>query len=131
LPKKDDVKNLPHYTRFKIQPIEFFRANKEHLCFMAANVIKYVCRYRFKNGKEDLLKARNYIDMMIEEYYPELTKPTQPLCGYCKQDTASFTCTDLRLHNWGTTKGQKLVYRCGMCKCNNCQPINGEPLSDQ
>lgn len=30
-------------------------------------VIKYVCRYKLKNGKEDLLKARNYLDMLIED----------------------------------------------------------------
>ena len=63
-----DVKNLAHYTQFKVQPIEFFRANIGVLDFLQMCVIKYVCRYRMKNGKEDLLKARNYIDMMIEDW---------------------------------------------------------------
>ena len=56
-----------HYKEFQIQPIEFIERNK--LGFSAGNVIKYVCRYKHKNGKEDLLKARHYIDLLIELEY--------------------------------------------------------------
>ena len=58
-----------HYRRMKIQPIEFITAN--NLGFCVGNVIKYCCRYKSKNGKEDLLKARHYIDLLIESEYPE------------------------------------------------------------
>ena len=34
--------------------------------FHAGNVIKYVLRYRGKDGKNDLLKARVYLDKLIE-----------------------------------------------------------------
>lgn len=54
-----------HYARFKIQPITFIMENG--LGFCAGNVIKYVCRHDAKNGLEDLKKARNYLDKMIEE----------------------------------------------------------------
>ena len=40
-----------HYKDFKIQPIEFITANK--LSFIQASIIKYICRYDKKNGKED------------------------------------------------------------------------------
>lgn len=53
-----------HYKGFKIQPVEFIHANG--IGYMAGNVIKYVSRYKEKNGIEDLKKARHYIDMMIE-----------------------------------------------------------------
>lgn len=53
-----------HYKTFEIQPIEFI--HKNHLSYIQGNVIKYVCRYRDKNGIEDLKKARHYIDMLIE-----------------------------------------------------------------
>lgn len=56
-----------HYKEFQIQPIEFIERNK--LGFSAGNVIKYACRYKYKNGKEDLLKARHYIDLLIELEY--------------------------------------------------------------
>lgn len=34
--------------------------------FMVGNIIKYVTRYREKNGRQDLIKARTYLDRMIE-----------------------------------------------------------------
>ena len=53
-----------HYKSFKIQPVEFIHING--LGYIAGNIIKYVCRYKVKNGIEDLRKARHYIDMLIE-----------------------------------------------------------------
>lgn len=34
--------------------------------FYLGNVIKYITRYRGKNGVEDLLKANTYLDRLIE-----------------------------------------------------------------
>ena len=53
-----------HYAVMKIQPIEFILANE--LGFCEGNVIKYLCRYKRKNGLEDLKKARQYLDFLIE-----------------------------------------------------------------
>ena len=53
-----------HYKDLKIQPIEFIHAN--NIPFCEANAIKYLCRWRSKNGIEDLKKARHYIDLLIE-----------------------------------------------------------------
>lgn len=61
--KKDPVVRPNHYARFKIEPIYFVMENG--LSFAQGNVIKYVCRYEFKNGVEDLKKARRYLDMLI------------------------------------------------------------------
>lgn len=58
-----------HYRRMPIQPAEFITANG--LGFCAGNVIKYVCRYKNKNGVEDLKKARHYIDLLIQLEYPK------------------------------------------------------------
>ena len=52
-----------HYRSMAIQPIEFIHANG--IPFLEANVIKYVCRWRAKNGLQDLNKARHYIDMLV------------------------------------------------------------------
>ncbi len=52
-----------HYV-LPIQPIEYIRAND--LDFFQGNIIKYVTRYKDKNGIEDLRKAKHYIDMIIE-----------------------------------------------------------------
>ena len=53
-----------HYKRFKIQPIEFIILN--NLNFLEGNIVKYVCRHRFKDGLRDLEKAKHYIEMLIE-----------------------------------------------------------------
>ena len=53
-----------HYSKLAIQPVEYITKNK--LTYLQGNVIKYVTRYKDKNGLEDLQKARHYIDMLIE-----------------------------------------------------------------
>jgi hypothetical protein len=53
-----------HYKNMVIQPVEFIEKN--NIGFCAGNVIKYICRYKNKNGIEDLKKARHYIDLLIE-----------------------------------------------------------------
>ena len=56
-----------HYRKMKIQPSEFVIENK--LLFPEGNVIKYICRHPYKGGKEDLEKAKHFIDMIIERDY--------------------------------------------------------------
>ena len=66
-----------HYKTMAIQPVEFITRNKIPYC--EANVIKYVCRYRNKNGLQDLHKAQHYLDMLIELYTEEMKhKEQQP-----------------------------------------------------
>ena len=43
-----------HYKKMKIQPYEFIAKND--LSFFQGNVVKYVCRYKLKNGVQDLEK---------------------------------------------------------------------------
>ena len=56
-----------HYKDMVVQPSEFINKNK--LLFAEENAIKYICRHTTKNGKEDLEKAKHYIDMIIERDY--------------------------------------------------------------
>lgn len=53
-----------HYKDMAIQPVEFITKNNIGYC--EGNVIKYVCRWKNKNGVEDLKKARHYIDLLID-----------------------------------------------------------------
>lgn len=53
-----------HYKDMAIQPIEYI--TKNNLGYCEGNVIKYVSRWKNKNGVEDLLKARHYIDLLID-----------------------------------------------------------------
>ena len=54
-----------HYSKMKIQPIDFITANG--IGYIEGNIIKYVCRYKSKNGVEDLKKAQHYLQMLIEQ----------------------------------------------------------------
>lgn len=63
--KPDAVYQPSHYTRRKMQAIEYIGANK--LEFWEANVVKYMARFDAKDGLQDLYKARSYLDMKIRE----------------------------------------------------------------
>ena len=54
-----------HYKDLVIQPVEYIHANK--IGYFEGNVIKYVSRWRAKNGIADLEKAKHYIDLLIEQ----------------------------------------------------------------
>lgn len=56
-----------HYKRMAIQPVEFCQKNRIPYC--ESNIIKYVCRHRDKNGKDDILKAVHYLQLLLEMEY--------------------------------------------------------------
>ena len=53
-----------HYARYNIQPIDFIIDNNLDWC--EANVVKYITRWRDKNGVEDLRKAMHYIQLLLD-----------------------------------------------------------------
>lgn len=53
-----------HYKDLPIQPVEYIYANA--LGYFEGNVIKYVSRWRKKNGIADLEKAKHYIELLIQ-----------------------------------------------------------------
>lgn len=53
-----------HYKELTIQPVEYIHANG--IGFIEGSVIKYVSRWKSKNGIQDLKKARHFLDMLIE-----------------------------------------------------------------
>jgi hypothetical protein len=53
-----------HYKDMVIQPVEYI--HKNGIPFIEGAVIKYVSRWRAKNGVEDLKKARHFLDLLIE-----------------------------------------------------------------
>ena len=72
-----------HYLKYKIQPSEFVVENK--LLYPEGCVIKYILRHQDKGGKQDLLKAKHFIDMIIErDYKDEKEKQETWVEGYKK-----------------------------------------------
>ncbi len=63
--QSDLISAPPHYTQYKIEPVDFIMKNK--LEFWQGNIIKYIMRFEKKNGVEDLKKARTYLNRKISE----------------------------------------------------------------
>lgn len=67
----DVVNSPPHYTAGGIEAIDAIKAAVATAppvqAVFVANILKYVWRYREKNGKQDLMKARWYLDALIQE----------------------------------------------------------------
>lgn len=53
-----------HYKDKAIQPWDFVVSN--NLGYLEGNVIKYITRWRQKDGVQDLRKAKHYIEKLIE-----------------------------------------------------------------
>lgn len=64
-----DVVNRPqHYRRGDIECVDAIEASmspEEYQGYLKGNIEKYVWRYRYKNGVQDLEKARWYLDRLI------------------------------------------------------------------
>lgn len=71
-PENDPVKHPNHYCYGKFECVEVIQELTAGASgpegFLLGNVIKYLWRYRRKNGVEDLKKARRYIEMLIMLY---------------------------------------------------------------
>ena len=68
-PKEDMVNHPPHYNKYGIECIDALRAStgEGFEYYLQGNVMKYLWRYRYKNGIEDLKKANWYLELMIAE----------------------------------------------------------------
>lgn len=56
-----------HYKDYAIQPVEFCQRNQ--LPFCESNAIKYICRHKDKNGRQDIEKAIHYLQILLEMEY--------------------------------------------------------------
>jgi len=67
--KEDMVNNPSHYNQAGIEAIDAIRAatGEGFEYYLQGNILKYLWRYRYKNGVEDLKKAEWYLKVLIEE----------------------------------------------------------------
>jgi len=64
----DMVNHPPHYNQRNIECIDAIEAATDlgFEYYLQGNIIKYMWRYKYKNGVEDLKKAKWYLDKLIE-----------------------------------------------------------------
>ena len=68
-PQEDKVNHPNHYNQYGMETIKAIEKQStpdEFRGYLKGNIMKYVARYRFKNGCEDLEKAEFYIEKLIE-----------------------------------------------------------------
>ena len=69
-PKTDSVNQPAHYLKGGMECIDVIKAAVSNLppyeAVCVANIIKYVWRYRGKDGIKDLRKAKHYLEWLIE-----------------------------------------------------------------
>jgi len=66
--KEDMVNHPPHYNKAGIETIEAIKAMTDDgfEYYLQGNIMKYLWRYRYKNGAEDLKKAQWYLNELID-----------------------------------------------------------------
>lgn len=70
--KNDKINHPKHYTQYRCEVLDIIEDATKELsggkAVCLGNVIKYVLRYQFKNGVEDLEKAKFYLEKLISYY---------------------------------------------------------------
>ena len=66
--KEDMVNHPPHYNKAGIETIDAIKAMTDggFEYYLQGNIMKYLWRYRYKNGVEDLKKAQWYLTELID-----------------------------------------------------------------
>jgi len=65
----DNVNNPAHYGTGNIECIDYiedFLTREEFIGYLRGNIAKYMHRWRYKNGLEDLEKSQWYLNRLIE-----------------------------------------------------------------
>lgn len=70
-----------HYKKMKIQPTEYILANKMPFC--EGNIVKYISRWRDKNGLQDLEKVIHYAQILIDNELSMMNDEIKD-CKNCK-----------------------------------------------
>lgn len=68
--QSDMVNHPPHYNQHGVECIEAIQAMTDDgfEAYLQGNIMKYLWRYKYKNGLQDLRKAEWYLAKLIEVY---------------------------------------------------------------
>ena len=70
VPKTDYVDSPLHYGQGTIECIKYiedFLSRDEYTGYLRGNIAKYLHRWRYKNGVEDLKKAQWYLEALVQQ----------------------------------------------------------------
>ena len=92
-----------HYKNKVIQPWDFIVGNS--LGFLEGNAIKYICRYKEKGGIDDLMKAKHYLEKLIEIHQSEINDQISQWIG--EMDQSVPVLVQPQISPYGFTKDGK------------------------
>jgi hypothetical protein len=78
--QSDNVNHPKHYGQGDIECIDYiadFLTYEEYIGYLRGNTAKYLHRWRYKNGLEDLKKAQWYLARLVEEVENAEDNPEQ------------------------------------------------------
>ena len=115
-----------HYAKLKIQPIEYIHANG--IGFAEGSVIKYVTRWRDKNGIADLKKARHFIDLLIElEEKNHILDATKKVWTHDKELPSSGIYADESGYTEQDMQAASLVHDCDLDEQRDSGKLGCDP----
>ena len=86
-PEHDAVNHPAHYTNGSIECIDAIQAAVTDLvgpeAWLTGTILKYIWRWKWKNGLEDLRKAQFYLDRLVKVCESEQQKNSAPCCLRC------------------------------------------------
>lgn len=98
--QKDMVHSPAHYTQCSIECIDNMKmifGSWHTLFFCLQNAYKYLSRHKFKNGKQDIKKALNYLNMakkMSKEYALEMPWQYDEIRKQCESALEEYESGD-------------------------------------
>lgn len=72
------VDHPEHYNFGKMETLDLidnFSTPEEYDGFLKGNIIKYLHRYNYKNGLEDLEKAQWYLNKLVDVFKERMEEP--------------------------------------------------------
>ena len=91
-----------HYKGLKVEPVQL--AVEADLNFFQTSIVKYVSRYKLKNGKEDLCKSIHLAHLGHDLNAPNHCEVVQPLVKYVRENELSPEIGEILYHtllqNW-------------------------------
>ena len=131
----DNVTHPSHYTQGGIECIDAIHASlgdREFADYCKGNIIKYLWRYRGKNGVEDLRKAGMYLTWMIDaEERVEAKDRAEEKTQVSDEDVESLEELE-HLHEEAAEAMLRIIMRqvaadqlCPWCSRKDCSGPNG------
>lgn len=109
----DKINSPSHYTQGSMETIDIIKAMTENLTgfegYLVGNIVKYLHRFKYKNGVEDLQKSAWYVQRLVDEHLEQVpTKIYEPCNATVVDDGVKCKWDEIEYVEPGTGITKKL-----------------------